>query len=96
MGAGPLLWGHGPRVFEVFLEPTCPFSVKAFGKLDDLFALMGEDRITVRFRLQSQPWHMYSGVIVRCILAASSSTCCASAVSPPKQKRQREASARRR
>src|SRR4029450_5467739 len=31
----------------------------------------GEDRITVKIRLQSQPWHMYSGVIVRCILAAS-------------------------
>jgi hypothetical protein len=27
--ADPLVWGHGPRVFEVFLEPTCPFSVKA-------------------------------------------------------------------
>ena len=23
--ADPLVWGHGPRVFEVFLEPTCPF-----------------------------------------------------------------------
>src|SRR5271169_2997315 len=33
--ADPLVWGHGPRVFEVFLEPTCPFSVNAFGKLDD-------------------------------------------------------------
>ena len=69
--ADPLVWGHGPRVFEVFLEPTCPFSVKAFGKLDALLAQAGEDRITVKVRLQSQPWHMYSGVIVRCILAAS-------------------------
>ncbi len=69
--ADPLVWGHGPRVLEVFLEPTCPFSVKAFGKLDELLAQAGEDRITVRLRLQSQPWHMYSGVIVRCILAAS-------------------------
>lgn len=69
--ADPLVWGHGPRVFEVFLEPTCPFSVKAFGKLDELLAQAGEDRITVKLRLQSQPWHMYSGVIVRCILAAS-------------------------
>ena len=69
--ADPLVWGHGPRVFEVFLEPTCPFSAKAFGKLDDLLAEAGEDRITVKIRLQSQPWHMYSGVIVRCILAAS-------------------------
>ena len=69
--ADPLVWGHGARVFEVFLEPTCPFSVKTFGKLDDLLAQAGEDRITVKLRLQSQPWHMYSGVIVRCILAAS-------------------------
>jgi hypothetical protein len=69
--ADPLVWGHGPRVFEVFLEPTCPFSVRALGKLDDLLAQAGEDRITVKLRLQSQPWHMYSGVIVRCILAAS-------------------------
>ncbi|ACI52601.1 conserved hypothetical protein [Gluconacetobacter diazotrophicus PA1 5] len=69
--ADPLTWGHGPRVFEMFLEPTCPFSVRAFGKLDDLLAQAGMDRITVRLRLQSQPWHMYSGVIVRCILAAS-------------------------
>jgi hypothetical protein len=69
--ADPLVWGDGPRVFEVFLEPTCPFSGRAFGKLDDLLAHAGEDRITIKIRLQSQPWHMYSGVIVRCILAAS-------------------------
>src|SRR5271166_6013294 len=69
--ADPLVWGHGPRVFEAFLEPTCPFSVRAFGKLDDLLAQAGEDRITIKIRLQSQPWHMYSCVIVRCILAAS-------------------------
>ena len=69
--ADPLAWGHGPRVFEAFLEPTCPYSVRAFGKFDALLAAAGEDRITVRIRLQSQPWHMYSGVIVRCILAAS-------------------------
>ncbi len=67
----PLAWGHGPRVFEMFLEPTCPFSVRAFAKLDDLLVQTGEDRVTVKIRLQSQPWHMYSGVIVRCILAAS-------------------------
>jgi hypothetical protein len=69
--ADPLVWVHGPTVFEVFLEPTCPFSVKAFGKLDPLLDRVGEDRLTVKLRLQSQPWHMYSGVIVRCILAAS-------------------------
>ena len=69
--AAPLSWGHGPRVFEAFLEPTCPYSCRAFGKLDDLLAEAGEDQITIKIRLQSQPWHMYSGVIVRCILAAS-------------------------
>lgn len=53
--ADPLVWGHGPRVFEVFLEPTCPFSVRAFGKLDELLDQAGEDRITIKLRLQSQP-----------------------------------------
>ena len=52
--ADPLVWGHGPRVFEVFLEPTCPYSVRAFGKLDDLLAQSGEDRVTIKIRLQSQ------------------------------------------
>jgi protein-disulfide isomerase len=69
--ADPLSWGHGPRLFEMFLEPTCPFSAKAWNKLDETLALAGEDRITIKICLQSQPWHMYSGVIVRCILAAS-------------------------
>jgi len=69
--ADPLVWGHGPRVFEAFLEPTCPYSARAFNKLDPLLAQAGEDRITIKIRLHSQPWHMYSGVIVRCILAAS-------------------------
>jgi len=69
--ADPLVWGQGPRIFEVFLEPTCPYSVRAFGKLDELLALAGPDRITIKIRLQSQPWHMYSPVIVRCVLAAS-------------------------
>ena len=69
--ADPLVWGHGPTVLEMFLEPTCPFSVKAFGKVDALLDHVGEDHLTVKLRLHSQPWHMYSGVIVRCILAAS-------------------------
>jgi protein-disulfide isomerase len=69
--ADPLTWGYGPRVFEVFLEPTCPYSVKAFNKLDALLERAGEDKVTIKIRLQSQPWHMYSGVLVRCILAAS-------------------------
>jgi protein-disulfide isomerase len=69
--ADPLTWGQGPRVFEVFLEPTCPYSVRAFNKLDETLELAGGDKITIKICLQSQPWHMYSGVIVRCILAAS-------------------------
>lgn len=69
--ADPLSWGHGPRSFEVFLEPTCPFSVRALGKLDEFLEKAGPDRVTLHIRLQSQPWHMYSGVVVRCVLAAS-------------------------
>lgn len=69
--ADPLTWGAGPKIFEMFLEPTCPFSVKAWGKIDALLEAVGADKVTVKVRLQSQPWHMFSGVIVRCILAAS-------------------------
>ena len=69
--ADPLEWGSGPQTFEVFLEPTCPYSVKAFRKLDGFLSHAGHDRVTVKIRLQSQPWHMFSGVIVRAILAAS-------------------------
>lgn len=66
-----LVWGTGPRVFEVFLEPTCPYSGRTFGKLDQLLVEAGDDRITLKIRLHSQPWHMFSGVIVRCVLAAA-------------------------
>ena len=69
--ADPLAWGHGPRLLDLFLEPTCPFSVRALGKLDALLALAGPERITLRIRLQSQPWHMFSPVVVRAVLAAS-------------------------
>lgn len=69
--ADPLVWGTGPRRFEVFLEPTCPYSVRTFRKLDALLAEAGADKVTVAIRLHSQPWHLYSGVVVRCILAAS-------------------------
>jgi len=71
MYADTLSWGQGPRSFEVFLEPTCPFSVKTFNKLDDLLAQAGPERITLKIRLQSQPWHLFSGVVVRCVLAAA-------------------------
>jgi len=69
--AAELERGHGPRVLEMFLEPTCPYSIKAFGKIKELLSAAGEDKITVKVRMQSQPWHLYSGVIVRAILAAS-------------------------
>ena len=69
--ADPLVWGHGPTVFEVFLEPTCPYSVRTFNKLDAFLAEAGEDRVTLKLRLHSQPWHLFSGVVVRCVLAAS-------------------------
>jgi hypothetical protein len=69
--ADPLIWGHGPRVFEMFLEPTCPFSARALGKVDETLAAAGEDRITIKLRLHSQPWHLYSGVVTRCVIAAS-------------------------
>jgi len=69
--ADPLIFGHGPGLFEIFLEPTCPYSCRAFGKLDALLALAGEDKITIKFRFVSQPWHMFSGLLVRCVLASS-------------------------
>jgi len=69
--ADALTWGHGPKDFEVFLEPTCPYSVRTFNKLDQLLAEAGEDRITVKIRLHSQPWHLFSPVVVRAVVAAS-------------------------
>ena len=69
--AEPLTWGRGPRQFEMFLEPTCPYSAGAFTKLDETLAAAGSDNITIKIWLHSQPWHMYSGVVVRCVLAAS-------------------------
>jgi len=69
--AEPLVWGRGARRFEVFLEPTCPYSAKAFPKLFELLASVGEDRLTVKIRLLSQPWHLFSGIVTRAILAAS-------------------------
>ncbi|MBT0723031.1 thioredoxin [Rosenbergiella sp. S61] len=64
-------WGSGDPVLEVFLEPTCPFSVLTFNKLPALLADAGKDHLQIKIRLQSQPWHMFSSIIVRYILAAS-------------------------
>jgi len=67
----PLVWGHGPKTLEVFLEPTCPFSAKAFAKFDELLARAGAGRLTLKVRLHSQPWHLLSPVVTRAILAAA-------------------------
>lgn len=62
--------GCGETVMEIFLEPTCPFSARAYGKLQPLVDLLGEDKIRVKLRLLSQPWHTFSSVVTRCVLAA--------------------------
>ena len=67
----PLELGHGKTVLEIFVEPTCPFSKRAFGKLTDLLAAVGEDRLTIKIRFHSQPWHLFSPIVMRSILAAS-------------------------
>jgi hypothetical protein len=67
----PLVLGRGPVELEAFLEPTCPFSKRAFGKFPALLAAVGEENLTVRIRFHSQPWHLYSGVVTRAILAAA-------------------------
>jgi protein-disulfide isomerase len=70
----PLVWGQGPKTLEVFLEPTCPFSGRAFGKLDALLALAGADRLTIKLRLNTQPWHAFSPTLTRAVLAASTTS----------------------
>lgn len=72
--AEPLVWGSGDTLVEVFLEPTCPFSVLMFSKLDALLQAGREDRLSIRIWLQSQPWHMFSGILCRAILAASTTS----------------------
>jgi hypothetical protein len=67
----PIELGHGKTEFEVFLEPTGPFSKRAFEKFQPLLDAAGADRLTIRVRFLSQPWHLYSGVVTRAILAAS-------------------------
>jgi hypothetical protein len=67
----PIEFGHGKIELEVFLEPTCPYSKRAFGKLRPLLDAVGDDKLTVKVRFVSQPWHLFSGVVTRTILAAS-------------------------
>ena len=67
----PLVWGQGSKTMEVFLEPTCPFSAKAFAKFDALLERATPQRLTLKIRLHSQPWHLLSPTVTRAILAAS-------------------------
>lgn len=67
----PIELGHGKTELEAYLEPTCPFSKRAFEKFPALVDAAGADRLTIRIRFLSQPWHLYSGVVTRAILAAS-------------------------
>ena len=76
--ADVLTWGHGPRTLEVFLELTCPFSGRAFGKFDELMARAGEDRLTLKIRLLPQPWHTFSPVtaLIAIVGRPKRSICC--------------------
>jgi hypothetical protein len=67
----PLELGHGPVELEIFLEPTCPYSKRAFEKLPSLLEKAGADRLTIKIRFVSQPWHLFSGIVTRAILATS-------------------------
>jgi protein-disulfide isomerase len=67
----PIELGHGKTELEVFLEPTCPFSKRAFAKLQPLLDAVGDDKLTIKIRFVSQPWHLFSGIVTRSILAAS-------------------------
>ncbi len=66
-----LTLGHGPTELEAFLEPTCPYSKRAFEKFPALVEAAGADRLTIRIRFLSQPWHLYSGVVTKGVLAAA-------------------------
>ena len=70
----PIELGHGKIELEVYLEPTCPFSKSAFEKLQPLLAAVGEDKLAIKIRFLSQPWHLSSAVVTRCILAATATT----------------------
>ena len=69
--ADPLVWGQGPASSRCSWNRPARFLSRLSANSKTCSTRAGEDRITVKVRLQSQPWHMYSGVIVRCILAAS-------------------------
>ncbi|WP_168194341.1 DsbA family protein [Formicincola oecophyllae] len=66
-----LSWGAGPMALDVFLDPTCPFCARTVPKLMPLLQAMGERRLTLRLFLYDQPWHLWSGPLIRCILGAA-------------------------
>ena len=67
----PIELGHGKTELEIFMEPTCPFCKRTFDKLPQLVALVGADKLTAKIRFVSQPWHLFSPIVTRSILAAS-------------------------
>ena len=67
----PIELGHGKTELEIFMEPTCPFCKRTFDKLPQLVALVGADKLTTKIRFVSQPWHLFSPIVTRSILAAS-------------------------
>jgi hypothetical protein len=63
--------GRGPVVLELFVDPLCEFSERAVRKLDALLSANGAaEALTVRLRLFTQPWHLLSPALTRCIVAA--------------------------
>jgi hypothetical protein len=63
--------GSGKEELEIFIEPTCPFSKRAFEKIPLLIETVGGSKLTIKVRFVSQPWHLSSPVVTRCILAAT-------------------------
>ena len=67
----PIRLGRGELELEVYLEPTCPFSKRAFAKLQPLVSAVGASQLSIHIRFLSQPWHLFSAVVTRSILAAT-------------------------
>ena len=70
----PIELGHGKTELEIFMEPTCPFCKRTFDKLPQLVSVVGADKMTAKIRFVSQPWHLFSPIVTRSILAASATT----------------------
>ena len=57
-GALIRLSGATGLAFSRCSRTDLPIFHRGFGKLENMLDKAGEDRITVKVRLQSQPWHM--------------------------------------